>query len=250
MTLRRAALFLIGTSLAAYAAYAQTGLPAGLTQLGNVVTMQPIPDGATDDGLTPDRERRPSPVHSLSTGDHDLYTRAFDAADRGDWTAARALAGQGHDATATRLITWRYVLDKNSGASFGEIDGFLKNNPNWPMRDTILARAEMAMDPAMAPAAVLAWFGGRTPVTGLGMIRLGDAMLASGRTEAGRALVRRGWISGSFQPDQELGIVKKDGGLFTPEVDRARLNNLISKDDTAAAQRELARVEDDVQKLG
>jgi soluble lytic murein transglycosylase len=252
MTYRRAALFLIGTSAAALVAYAaaQTTLPNGLTQLGNVIMMQPIPDGSTDNGLTIDRERRPSPVHTLSAADHDLYTRAFDAADRGDWTAARSLAGQGHDATATRLITWRYVLDKNSGAVFADIDGFIKNNPNWPLRDTLLARAEVAMDPSMAPGAVLAWFGARTPVTGLGMVRLGDAMIALGKTTAGRDLVRRGWISGSFRPDQELAIVQKDGGLFSPEVDRARLANLISRDDAVGAGREISRVDDDVQRLG
>ncbi|HEX4301601.1 MAG TPA: lytic transglycosylase domain-containing protein [Rhizomicrobium sp.] len=250
MTFRRAALFLIGTSAAAVLAYGQTALPGGLTQLGNVIMMQPIPDGSTDDGLKPDHERRPSPVHTLSATDHDIYGRAFDAADRGDWTAARGLAAQGHDGTATRLITWRTVLDKNSGASFADIDGFLRNNPNWPLRDTILARAEVAMDPSLAPGAVLAWFGDRTPVTGLGMVRLGDAMIASGKTAAGRDMVRRGWISGSFQPDQELAIVRKDGGLFTPDVDRARLSNLISRDDAVAAGRELSRVDDDVQKLG
>jgi soluble lytic murein transglycosylase len=252
MTYRRAALFLIGTSAAALVAYAaaQTTLPNGLTQLGGVIMMQPIPDGSTDNGLTIDRERRPSPVHTLSAADHDIYTRAFDAADRGDWTAARSLAGQGHDATATRLITWRYVLDKNSGASFADIDGFIRNNPNWPLRDTLLARAEVAMDANMAPGAVLAWFGTRTPVTGLGMVRLGDAMIASGKTAAGRDMVRRGWISGSFRPDQELAIVQKDGGLFSPDVDRARLANLISRDDAVGAGRELSRVDDDVQRLG
>ncbi|MEJ0041331.1 MAG: hypothetical protein WDM81_03585 [Rhizomicrobium sp.] len=122
--------------------------------------MQPIPDGSTDTGYTPDRERHPSPIHVLSAGDHDIYSRAFDAADRGDWTAARGLAQQGHDATATRLVTWRYLLDKTSGASFSDIDGFAKNNPDWPLRDTLLARAEAAMDPAMAPQAVIAWYGG------------------------------------------------------------------------------------------
>lgn len=250
MTFRRAALLLIATSVAAFAAYAQTTLPGGLTQLGNVIMMQPIPDGSTDTGLKPDSERRPSPTHVLNATDHDIYDRALGAADRGDWTAARALSTQGHDATATRLITWRYVLDKNSGASFSDIDGFLRNNPDWPLRDTVLARAEMAIDPAMAPAAVIAWFGSRTPQTGLGMIRLGDAMIANGRADAGRDSVRRGWISGSFRPDQELAIVQKDGGLLSPDVDRARLENLISRDDAVGAERELSRVEDDVQRLG
>ncbi|MEI9888005.1 MAG: hypothetical protein WDN08_16170 [Rhizomicrobium sp.] len=136
------------------------------------------------------------------------------------------------DATATRLITWRYVLDKNSGASFAEIDGFLKNNPNWPLRDTILARAEVAMDPAMAPGAVLAWV--RRPHAGDGA-----GHDPAGRRDAWRAGAARPgatWCgaagsAAASSPDQELAIVQKDGGLFTPEVDRARVSNLISKDD-------------------
>jgi len=248
MTLARAVLFVIAASAAGAAA--QTTLPSGLTRNGGVIMMQPIPDGSTDAGYVPDRERRAGPVRVLSAGDHDVYSRAFDAADRGDWTAARGLAQQGHDGTATRLVTWRYLLDKNSGASFADIDGFLKNNPDWPLRDTLLARAEAAMDPATSPQAVVAWYGGRAPVTGMGMVRLGDAMIALGRTAAGRDLVQRGWIAGEFQPDQELAIVRRDGGLLTPDVDRARLSSLISRDEATAAERELSRVEDDVQKLG
>jgi soluble lytic murein transglycosylase len=248
MILGRAALFVIGLSVAAAAA--QTSLPGGITQQGNVIMMQPIPDGSTDAGYQTDRERRPSLVHFLSTVDHEIYTHAFDAADRGDWTAAKGLALQGHDATATRLITWRYLLDKNSGASFADIDAFLKNNPDWPLRDTLFARAETAMDPAMTPEAVVAWYGNRAPVTGVGMVKLGDAMIAAGKTAAGRALVQRGWIVGEFQPDQELAIVQKDGGIFTPDIDRARLMSLISRDETTAATRELSRVTDAVQELG
>lgn len=250
MTLRRAVLLLTGISIAGFAAYAQTTLPNGLTQLGNVIMMQPIPDGSTDEGVKPDRERRPSPVHSLSGPDHDIFTRAFDAADRGDWIAARGLADQGRNDFAKRLIAWRYVMDKNSGASFAEIDAFLRANPAWPMRDTILARAEVAMDPTAAPQAVVGWFGDRTPVTGIGMIRLGDALIAVGRTAQGADWIRKGWISGTFRPDQELAIVQKDGGLLTPDVDRARLANLISRDDATGATRELSRVTDDVQALG
>ncbi|HEY0107496.1 MAG TPA: hypothetical protein VGB91_15555, partial [Rhizomicrobium sp.] len=176
MTPGRAILSVAALALAALAAQGQTGLPSGLTQQGGVVMMQPIPDGSTDAGYTPDHERRASATHALSAGDHDVYSRAFDAADRGDWTAARGLATQGHDAMATRLITWRYLLDKNGGASFAEIDGFARNNPDWPLHDTLLARAEAAMDPAMAPGAVIAWYGDRAPATGLGMVRMGDAM--------------------------------------------------------------------------
>ena len=243
-------LVLIAVALAGIAAYAAANLPNGLIQSGSVITMAPIPDAAKDNGLVVDRERRPSAVRVLSGSDHDLYTRAFDAADRGDWVAAQALAAQGHDAIAVRLIQWRFVLDKNSGASFADIDGFLRNNPDWPLRDTLFVRAEAALDPATTPAAVIAWFGDRAPLTGLGMIRLGDSMIATGRPDAGRKLVQRGWIVGDFQPDQELAIVRQDGANLTADTDRARLASLISRDDVTAARRELSRVDDETQKLG
>src|SRR5437763_17167112 len=103
--------FLLSTSLAA-AAMAQT-LPQGLS--GDVVAMQPIPDGA---GGLPGP--RPSRLRILSAADHELFVRAFDAASRGDWAAARSLAGQGQNPTARRLLEWRYALDRDSGATFAE----------------------------------------------------------------------------------------------------------------------------------
>src|SRR5262245_24062400 len=129
------AVLLIG----AVVAYAQTSnLPPGLTQNGSVIMMQPIQDyEGADNGLQVSAERHAGRIHYFAGADHDLYSRAFDAADRGDWLAARALAAQGHDSAAKRLIDWRYLLDKNSGASFDEIDAFAKANPDWPLHDTL-----------------------------------------------------------------------------------------------------------------
>lgn len=223
---------------------AQTpALPPGLTQSGGVVMMQPIEDyEGADNGPAIGAERHASQVHALSAADHDLYVGAFDAADRGDWVAARALADQGHDPVARRLVQWRYLLDKNSGATFAQIDAFLKASPDWPSRDTLYSRAETAMDLNMSPASVIAWFAGRDPVSGIGKVRLGEAMVAAGKTGAGRDLIREAWIGSSFQPDQELAIVQHDGAFLTPDIDRRRLNNLLWRDDAASARREVSRV--------
>jgi soluble lytic murein transglycosylase len=252
MSFRRAAAVFAMLLAGALNVQAQN-LPSGLSQSGGVVTMQPIPDYDTnpaETGPTISHEQRPGQIHYLSAADHDLYTRAFDAADRGSWLDARALAGQGHDPMARRLIDWRYLLDKNSGASFSEIDAFLKANPDWPARDTLYARAEAALDLNMTPAQVIAWFGGRDPVSGIGKIRLGEAFVATGKTAAGRDLIRDAWANDSFDPPQELEIVQRDGSFLTPEVDRQRLTNLLWREDTASARRELARVSPDAQRVG
>lgn len=235
------------------AAAAQTpgdGLPPGVVRSGNVVTMAPIPDA--EDAAAPNGggERRAGLIHVLSAADHELYEHALDAADRGDWIAARGLADQGHDPIARQIVQWRYLLDRNSGASFTEIDAFLRNYPDWPNRDTLYARAEKAMDPNMEAHAVLAWFGDRAPVSDIGKVRLGEALIATGATTRGRELVREGWIDGSFEPDEEFQIIQRDGALLTPEVDRARLLRLISRNDLSAARRELSRVPEDAQRVG
>ena len=97
----------------------QEQLPSGLTRQGNVVMMAPIGDSGDSTAPLPSStgEKREGLVHLLSPADHDLFGRAFDAANRGDWIAARGLADQGHDPIARLIIQWRYLLDRNSGAS-------------------------------------------------------------------------------------------------------------------------------------
>jgi len=236
---------LISAALVSLAA-AQT-LPQGLTRQGDVVTMQPIPDGSSDAGVRPGS--RPSRLRYLSAADHDLFVRAFEMADRGDWTGARSLAAQGQNPMARQLLEWRYALDKNSGATFAEIDAVMKNTESrtgagtWPLRGTLQARAEAAITPDMAPAAIVAWFGNKTPNSSIGRIRLGDALVAAGDKDKGSALIRQGWAEGSFDTPIELSILEKDAPFLTPGSDRARLDALLWRGEVTAARRELSRVD-------
>ncbi|HEY8947266.1 MAG TPA: lytic transglycosylase domain-containing protein [Rhizomicrobium sp.] len=250
MNLLRAA-SLTGSVLAvgAVAAIGQTTrpLPPGLTQQGGVVMMQPISD--SDSGPSISAERRFSIAPVLSASDHDIYLRAFDAADRGDWIGAKGLAAQGHDAAANKLIQWRYLLDKNSGATFPEISGFILNNPDWPSRDTLYARAEKAISPNTAPQSVVAFFGSRDPVTGLGKVRLGEALIATGNATRGKTLIQQGWIEGSFDPNDEADIIARHGDIFTPDIDAQRVNRLLLRNEVTAARRELSRLSSDQQQI-
>jgi soluble lytic murein transglycosylase len=221
----------------------------GVYQQGNTVMMAPIQDGSTDTGLAASSERRVSLVPFLSAQDRDLYSRAFNSGEHGDWVAAKGLASQGHDAVAGKIIQWRYLLDKNSGASFGEISAFLASNPSWPARDTLYARAENAIAPAMDPHAIVAWFGSRDPVSGIGKIRLGDALVATGNAVRGNALIQQGWTESSFDPEQEAQIIARDGAVLTPDVDAQRLDHLLWRNEVTAAKREMSRVTDSAQEI-
>ncbi len=196
--------------------------------------------------VAPDRT---SNIHYLSDDDRALYKRAFEAAGRKDWANAQALAIQGHDPTARRIIQWRYLLDPDSGAGFAEISGFIKNNPNWPLQGVLQSRAEQAITDDMAPQAVVQWFGGRTPNTGIGKIRLGHAMIATGQVSAGSALIRNAWSENSLQSDQEAFVIRNHGDLLTPDLEAERLNSLLWHEDEGGAKRELPRAPEDAKRV-
>jgi len=143
--------------------------------------MQPLsdsdqrPSGATIFG----GERRTALIGFLSASDHQIYSRAVDAAIRGDWTGARV--------SQTRAAIRQLVESSNgrtcwtrTAARRSNILGSPQDNPGWPARNKLLARAEEAILPTMDPHTVIAWFGDRAPQTGPGKVRLGEALMATG----------------------------------------------------------------------
>ena len=202
---------------------------------GTKLAMQPAPDSV---GAT-----RPSSLHILSAADHDLFVRAFAAAAKSDWVTAMALGNQGQDAVARQLLQWRYTLDRDSGAKFADIDAALKMAAGWPLRGSLYARAEAAITPDMNQDQVLQWFGTRTPASPIGRVRLGEALVAGGEKIRGGAMIRQAWSEGSFDEFTESSILSADAAYLTPEADRARLDNLLWRDEVAAAKRQMRRVD-------
>ncbi|HSZ75038.1 MAG TPA: lytic transglycosylase domain-containing protein, partial [Rhizomicrobium sp.] len=204
--------------------------------------------GLGDDEAQPP-ERRNTTVHYLSASDHALYVKAFDAADRKDWQDAQAFALQAQDIVARHIIEWRYLTDRNSGATFTEIDAFIRNHSDWPLQSVLQSRAEQAMADDMPAAQIVAWFAGRTPQTGIGKIRLGLALIATGQVAAGRDLIRSAWASYTLQADQEDAIVRDHSDILTPELQRQRLSALIWHEDISGAKRQMSRAPDDAQRV-
>lgn len=210
---------------------------------GDVAMMQSVPGAGT---LPGPRQGR---IRVLSATDHDLFLRAFEAAARGDWAAARNLASQGQNSLARQLVEWRYALDKNSGATFAEIDAVIKDTEakssaaTWPLRGSLQARAEAQITPELPAATVAAWFSARTPNSSIGKIRLGEALVAMGEKVRGATLIRSGWAEGSFDTETELAILQKNSAWLTPDSDRARLDALLWRGEITAAKRQVTRVE-------
>lgn len=244
-SLIRAAAMSIATAfsfgaLAQAPAQSPSPAPAATPNLSGVRMMAPIPDSGSDFSYTGRHHFGP---RVLGDADHAAFMQAFASAERGDWGNARAYAAQGKDKTARDLITWQYLLDETSGASFDEIDSFLRAHPTWPRRDALFARAEKAMYDGMDGNSVVTWFGSREPVSGFGHVRLGEAMIKTGKRKEGIDRIRKGWIESAFAPNDEITVLTKHGEHFSSEVHKERLHKLLWSDDRGGAERQMARVQ-------
>ncbi len=128
-----------------------------------------------------------------AAGDAAAVRAAFDALAREDRAGAqRAVAGAG--AVARDLATWARLLGEDGGR-FAEHRAFLEARPDWPGLDDIRARAEEALSNDVPPAEVLALFGDRAPLTGIGALRLAEALIAAWRRAEAEAALVRTWTT-------------------------------------------------------
>ncbi|HEX5279990.1 MAG TPA: transglycosylase SLT domain-containing protein [Micropepsaceae bacterium] len=204
----------------------------------------PAPDAPPSSGnIPPAVKPDPSP-------DGMLLEQALAAAARDDWSTAQTYASETANPVLRDIIQWKYLLDEDSGASFDAIVAFLNSHPRWPRLNALLIRAEKTMPADLDPAQVIAWYGNRTPLSGLGMIHLGEALMSTRRVADGVALIKRAWIEFTYAPSDENNIMAAHGDILTLEVQNLRLDHLLATGDAGGAKRQLARVDVTERRLG
>src|SRR5450432_2319315 len=109
------------------------------------------------------------------------------------------------------------------GASFDSINAFLAAHANWPRHDALLIRAEKTMPAELSARDVIGWYATHTPLSGIGTIRLGTALMDVGRIADGTALLRKGWIDFTFSPFDESLVLAAHGDVLGPADHKARL---------------------------
>jgi soluble lytic murein transglycosylase len=123
---------------------------------------------------------------------------------------------------------------------------FITGHPEWPALAAIRRRGEaQAADPLTPDADALAYFRIVAPETPAGQARF--AMLTGG--PAALALARGAWVRPGLSPDQELALLARYAGQFAQADHAARADRLLWAGQTAAAQRLLSWLDDDVRAL-
>ena len=148
--------------------------------------------------------------------------RAIAAADDG-WDAAYEIASGG-DPVATDTLTWLRL--RSGDGTFDEYRSFLADHADWPGLDRIRAQAERAIPDGYGAEALIAWFGENDPETGEGAVRLAQALIATGDSEAAEAILRDVWINYRLNSEGHDAMVEAFGDLLKP-YHNARTDELL-----------------------
>ncbi|ESR23226.1 lytic transglycosylase domain-containing protein [Lutibaculum baratangense] len=233
------------------------------------IPLPPVSPRAAD----ADEAEAPAPVASLEghpmprlrPADDDLPWRLRPVVDRAtaqrvsavlsDLFAKRfsdALAGKERldDPAAQSLVEFLYVRDASSHAPWRRIRSFLDEHPEWPSRDLIERRFEVALfSQKAAPGDVMEVFAGRPPETNLGRLALAQAHMAQGRRNEARTVAAELWRSTKLTAAEEKLVDERLGELLTEADHRARAVRMVYTSELRDALSLAKRLKGDDQKL-
>lgn len=215
-------------------------------------TTAPLPATKPRRGTPPARpEKTELPAHHalLSRADREIGKKAMQEASAGRFDAARRIAAQAKEPLVAELVRWLWLQTSGSGASFEEIAAFVEAKPDWPARDPLLRRAEESLDGTVRDSRILAWFDTYPPVTGLGLLRQGEALARQGRDQEAFSVIRRAWLEGNLAPKDEKTLWAEFGHRFTDADNAARTDRLLWDGNIEAARRMLPRLGPEARQL-
>jgi len=183
---------------------------------------------------------------------NDHVKSAFLFLNRKDWGNALEHAKAADNTALLKLITWQYLLDGDSGASFDDITRFIADNPDWPDQKKLRLRAELSLHTShVAGPDLIRWFGDQEPVSGVGKIALAQALLEAHNSTSAKitGLIRDAWHNGDFDEAQESDILASYNDILRSEDKIARIDRLLWEEKVTTANRILSTVPKNYQRL-
>jgi len=154
--------------------------------------------------------------------------RAIRAMAKARWGEAIAAYRRVRDPLTRKVLNWYRLQSRTSGASFGQINSFMRRNPHWPLKLRLRYRAEIAMGWSNArDATIIAFFKDTPPRTVSGAMRLAEALRRTGKEAEATALLKQTWARGRFLGPPERQFLQRFGDTLTADDHAARVHYML-----------------------
>ncbi len=160
-----------------------------------------------------------------------------------------ALASINHPA-ARLSAEWAAIRTGQAGVSFGRIERFLEEHPDWEAFASLAKRAEEAMlSQRVSAGRVLAFFDKRKPASAAGKAAQALAFHQSGQAASAEQALRSLWRDEHMGRELENLLLAAFPGTLTVRDHRNRMEMHLFKDNSEAALRSASRAGPDYVKL-
>ena len=176
----------------------------------------------------------------------EFLSEALDATATGDWVGAKAFASRAQSLIAIDIVLWTRLRD--GAGTWEEYGRFLVRHPDWPGLQALRRAGERQMPQGMPPEQVIGYFSAEAPQTGVGSLRLAEALSASGREAEAEAEITRAWREFSMTGPERSAILERWKAVVRP-AHQDRLDMLLWRGLTTEAEAMLPLVDADWQRL-
>ena len=133
------------------------------------------------------------------------------------------------DPVGKKLVEW--VRLKAGYGEASEYQAFLKENPLFPDRTSMVQRMEEALfTQGGSAASIKDYFKTAEPQTGIGHAALASALLAEGNKEEARKLAAKAWRELNIAATLETGFLRRFGELLTEADHKWRFDRMTMDD--------------------
>ena len=119
------------------------------------------------------------------------------------WNTALKQSQKIKDKEFKRLITWMYLKQRGNQATFADYKKFIKNNSQYPRIGRLQYLAETKISVKnLSPKVVIEWFKEYPPVSGIGKLKLAEALLGSNDKTGVVNTVKEGWVEADLNKSE------------------------------------------------
>ncbi len=143
------------------------------------------------------RTQRSSEI--LSKKDFDKAKKVFKFIKEKKWTSALRITEKVKDKDFKNLVNWIYLKTTSNNASFSDYQKFIEKNSDYPRISRLQYLAEHKIYlKSNSPSVIINWFEKYPPVSGMGKLKLAEALQKKGNNVNIENLVKEGWTTASI----------------------------------------------------
>ncbi len=145
-----------------------------------------------------------------SDRDFSYAKQSIQFMEKSNWRDALKVAKKARASSIYNFIQWRHLLTPGNKASFYDYKNFLQNNSNYPRIERIKYLAEHKLSTKiLSEKDIIKWFANNEPLSGFGMMILGESLIYSGEETRGIDLIKKGFVKADLTKSDLIFFRKK-----------------------------------------